>query len=480
MTAVLNWNKANWLIVLFAVIMLVSLPTFFVVGEGMKAKNRDEIASRVKQQEDRIRKVEKVSVQIQPLVPDAPAFDEQLPISQNVVDRFREIRGAIKEDADAIEGLALEINDRSDDVLVPGLFPDLAPQAVSLRFRIYSATVDKHEQMLRRINAGMPLPHGEVFMQLREFDATYRRSQLNAEPGEALTPSDREKLDDAMKQARMGLYKQRASDLSVYADVNVFNLEPWDSGVEPDAIRMFNWQFLTWVHGDIIQAIRLANTGDDGELLDVIGSGGRPGAVVKRIESIVAAPFAGSRDRRASSGEDAMRGNPANEMIMTPRGRGFAPEGGRGMPGLDAGPRGGATTKTRQVDDPSQLITFHFDESVTGRVSNALYDVRAVQLTAIVDSTRLPVLLDAISSTNFMTVTGINLQQVDPFIDLSEGFLYGSDPVVRVTLDIETIWLRPWMDTLMPREVKLDLGIIKEEIEEEDDRPDAPVGRSFG
>jgi hypothetical protein len=103
------------------------------------------------------------------------------------------------------------------------------------------------------------------------------------------------------------------------------------------------------------------------------------------------------------------------------------------------------------------LIATDASASVTGRVShdgNQLYDVRPVTLSLIVSSERLPEILDAISSTNFMSVIDLDVSRVDPWEDLKQGYYYGDEHVVRVDLTIETIWLRQWLKAYMPATVK--------------------------
>jgi hypothetical protein len=68
-------------------------------------------------------------------------------------------------------------------------------------------------------------------------------------------------------------------------------------------------------------------------------------------------------------------------------------------------------------------------------------------------------LIEAISSVNLMTVVAMNIDSVDVMGDLEAGYYYGDDHVVRVTMRIETLWLRPWMAPLMPDGVKRALGI---------------------
>jgi hypothetical protein len=92
--------------------------------------------------------------------------------------------------------------------------------------------------------------------------------------------------------------------------------------------------------------------------------------------------------------------------------------------------------------------------SVTGRKPTGdtkLFDVRGATLNVVASSSRLPELIDAISRTNFMTVVGVDLAQVNPWSDLDLGYYYGSENVVRATIRVESVWLRSWTEPLMPQ-----------------------------
>ncbi|QYU66940.1 hypothetical protein J4558_18530 [Leptolyngbya sp. 15MV] len=165
---------------------------------------------------------------------------------------------------------------------------------------------------------------------------------------------------------------------------------------EPPAVTTaFLWQADYWMVSDLLLAVATANS-RDGKLLSVME------APVKRIESITLEPLGG---QRSSSGEEG----------MPPRARSFTGRVGGGADGL--------------------------------------YDIRHAQVTLIVSSERLPEVLDAFSRTNFITVVGVELASVDARAELDRGYFYGPDHVVRATLEIETVWLRSWMQPLMPPEV---------------------------
>ena len=68
-----------------------------------------------------------------------------------------------------------------------------------------------------------------------------------------------------------------------------------------------------------------------------------------------------------------------------------------------------------------------------------------------------------------MTVTDVDLYEVDIWEDLERGYYYGSDHVVRAVLSIETVWLRSWMKDFMPSTVRTALGVPQEQSQEDVD-----------
>ena len=100
--------------------------------------------------------------------------------------------------------------------------------------------------------------------------------------------------------------------------------------------------------------------------------------------------------------------------------------------------------------------------SFTRRVCNELYDVVRLRLTVVADQREVLRLIDRISKQNFFTCVGASYQVVDrQREELQEGYLYGSAPVIRVTLDFEFYMLRDVYQPLMPDPVLELLGIKK-------------------
>ena len=97
--------------------------------------------------------------------------------------------------------------------------------------------------------------------------------------------------------------------------------------------------------------------------------------------------------------------------------------------------------------------------SFTGQESGGLFDVLQVRVTLVVDTEKVPSILDGFAAFNFFTVIDLELQPEDKFLALDHGYDFGSASVSRMTVVFETIWLRSWTTKFMPDDVKTVLGI---------------------
>ena len=101
----------------------------------------------------------------------------------------------------------------------------------------------------------------------------------------------------------------------------------------------------------------------------------------------------------------------------------------------------------------------NYETSFTGRQSGPLYDVRTVELVVIVETRRLPVLVDALAQENFITITDLALAPASAFDAANYGYMFGDQPVSMVTMTLETIWFRKWTAVWMPQDVRDALGV---------------------
>jgi len=99
----------------------------------------------------------------------------------------------------------------------------------------------------------------------------------------------------------------------------------------------------------------------------------------------------------------------------------------------------------------------------TGRVCDDDFDVVLFELVAVVDQRDVLQLIDRISGRNFFCCTSLALATVTPQ-DAAEGYLYGTEPAIYVSVEFEAYLARDMYAPLMPVGVRALLGI------EQDDR----------
>jgi hypothetical protein len=208
----------------------------------------------------------------------------------------------------------------------------------------------------------------------------------------------------------------------------------------PSIGELFAWQWEYWVVDDVLRALQEANK--DHRSVTT--------APVKRIVSLTI--------RDVPAGSEAKKEGEAPST-----GGGYGSFGGAADGGTPPEPSAEGAAPAGAAADPKALLAADYRVSLSGRKSNPIYDVIHVDLELVVETERLPEVLDAISKYNFMTVSNLRLTTADPFEAAANGFYYGPKPVNTVQLEIETVWLRAWTKELMPEMTKKQLGIASDQ-----------------
>ena len=99
-------------------------------------------------------------------------------------------------------------------------------------------------------------------------------------------------------------------------------------------------------------------------------------------------------------------------------------------------------------------------ESFTGQTCNDQFDVVRFVLVVVVDQREMLQLIDQISKQNFYQCIGAGYSMVSPD-DAQHGYLYGTEPVVRVQLEFEGYMARAVYQPLMPAKIREALGADK-------------------
>lgn len=467
MKKVLAWIKAHLVPVVSVVLILVLLPVGFVVstgwGKGIREARQEDAGSAL----SRIRSQESVTYTIPPILPGEEAIEQRAAPNTARTAWFQSLAESRQAEATRVVEETVAFNRRDRDVLVDGLFPEPASarqrqvKSLELAERVIGTDTKRsvYLELLESISAGPPADAQRAAQLISDFrDRELERHQSETGRSE-LDPAEAEELQSALTDRRIGEYQRVARSRSVYATPEVIHARtatrtgstgrPTPGGrptggsaggtgawvtlpaevpdQPPEIDEVFGWQFDYWVVEDILGAIDAANT-QAGVRADVTT------AAVKRIEDLRVSPLI-----NAATSDPSPRGsrNDFNDF---------------GDPSMGGG--GGGSDPAAAIIEPDPMA------SVTGRSeSNGLYDRRTARLTAIVASEQLDELLRALAATNFISVLEMDLAEVNAWEHLEEGYFYGSDHVLRVTLELECLYLREWTVPFMPKPIREALGI---------------------
>ncbi|MEX2219537.1 MAG: hypothetical protein WD749_12360 [Phycisphaerales bacterium] len=416
----MTWIKSNTTIVASVGVIAVALPAAWFGSRWWNTHirtAREQAVMKDSQALDALR----VTFSLNPPFPGDEGVS--LPMDAPNIPVARFLKGA-KATLDAQVGevvkLAEQINRADHKPLIDRLFPNPADRLLTLAF--IEKLVGKpglpsaYEDLLKKINAGGPADASSIADLLTE-DRTQQVERKRAETGnDKMTPEEEAELTKRLAAIRIAEYQRHARSIAVYATTDAFPQAPRSiPGEPPDIATCFTQQFDYWVIADLLNAIDAANRPDR-------KSGRVETSIVKRIERIVVEPY--------------------------------APAGAGQQPSMGAQPGQG----------PS------FGPSLSGRTGggpDAAYDLRNAEMTLIVESARLPDLLNTLSRTNFTTVTDLDIWETDPWADLEQGYFYGTKHVVRAVIKVETVWLRSWLLTYMP-------DAMKEQLKPAEAPPEAP------
>ena len=440
-SAVMDWVKTNLFIVIFSLIIIAAPIGMWFVAGSMNAGVQEEVKKRAAQYPMLV-KLESGSI-------DIPG---QAPIKGVINDRFLEGYGQYAEtlgkDADLVQKAAVEHNRDHHELVMTGVLPSMPPnQREVLPGKFWEAINSAYGTLMANVGAGSPpslesLREDIERVRTQFITQTLQKGDINA----PLNDQDSKALAEKLTSVRLSQYAMAAEKTSLYVTLNELETPRDVDWRKSSMTDLYNWQWMFWVHEDVLGALHDANKDDQ--------SVGR--APVKRVLSLQVFGLPGSSGpannaptgpgRLSSANSSGGRGS---EGVSGPR----APAAGGDGDSGPAAPTGGAA-------NPKAPVPLDYSASFTGRKTNPLYDVVGVDLTIVAETARLPKVIDALARRNFITVTSLNLTPADPFEAAKEGYVYGGAAVSTVTMRLETIWLREWTSKLMPDDVKKALGIL--------------------
>ncbi|MFG0305267.1 MAG: hypothetical protein ACF8Q5_03530 [Phycisphaerales bacterium JB040] len=443
---ILSWVKSNLLIVIFTVVTILLIPGAYV-GSSMwnkkiKAAAEDEYNSTKRELDS----AERVTYTLPAVFEGEETITQTRAPNEAVTEFYASKREARTNQVREVVSSAVERNRGEHDVMLPELLPnqpdkrrrDRLTQDFASMLRGTENSPSAYKRLLDRINAGVPVEADDVAAIVGDYE-TQERERLMAEGVTDPSPEQLAELRKRLILRRLGAVAQQAEDLSVYASEDAilapaedpaFSSMPTAGLQDVPGQDLFRWQWDYWVIEDVLGAIARANS-------DATGATGVPDSVVKKINRILVQrpDFSGAGGEQAEEEDDF--------------GGGFgASRGGAGATGP------WKSTHTGRLGSPPEGM-----------------DVRMVRLDVVAAPARLPRLFEALGEQNFMTVTSVKISDIDAWEDLKKGYYYGPEHVARVTLDIETVWLREWTKEFMPDELREKLGIPREDESTDEDDP---------
>ncbi|MEO1584105.1 MAG: hypothetical protein AAFR96_05975 [Planctomycetota bacterium] len=431
MKSVLGWLKSNVVIVILAVLAVGPPPVAWYFSNGMNASLREGRQSEAQRLLRDVQNAE-VTYELTPISPDQEPVTVSGPPNAQLTEVFRAEQARRLEQVAAVKAAAIEFNRRGRGALVDGLFPAPSGQSQLLRNKMARRMVaaDTPESAYRALFESLrirPAVDAEGLGSLISARRERKVAEITGDQGEqTLTPEQRQQIDSEMLDVRIGRYRTHADGTALYGSLEVLPLSvPRVAPSSPPPLELcFAWQNDYWLIEDVLRGLVGANS-----RLDESGVGGNvvSGAVKRLISLEIDAPAFGVSAGGSGAGAGDSGGRDFGRQSRQPQ--------------ASAGAGGAAT--------------------ITGRApgQSGLYDVRTAQLSLIVSSAKLPALLDALASSNFMTVIDVDLAEADPWSELEAGFYAGSDAVVRADVRVEVLHLRDWTAPLMPDTIKAQLGI---------------------
>lgn len=461
MSGVLTWLKSNLLIVVFGVLILLLPPAGFIGSSMWNSSIKEAAEETLSSKKRSVEGVAKVRYTLPPITAGEQPYEESRAPNAAVTEYFEQKRAERQEMIERVVTRAVRFNKKEDRaVLLGGLFPGLEDDREERRRAKEMAeliagddeTPSAYAGLFKSINAGEPMKKAEVAR--RVIDA--HRAETDRAGGDlrSLSSEEQEALAERMKSHRLSVYARRAEELSVYGSPEVLYganpaeyseiFEEVPSGSH-DATDAFVWQMDYWFVEDLLRAVRLANTTEDGLMTEV------PRSPVKRVVSIRLEQLDIPEAESDTGGATPTRGGPSPRGV-DPRGM-MAPRPSANRGAIPGGDDGDASHTGRSPDE-----------------KNGVYTIRRGIITVIASSEGLVRLIEALGRANFMTVIGLSLKDVDLWADLEEGYYYGPDHVVRAEIEVESAWLHFWLADMVPDRVASAWG-IERPVDEPDKGP---------
>ena len=474
MKTVLDWMKSNPITVASGLVSVLSILVILFFGLVMNSGLRKDIVAESKPRLDSVTRLTRESVNVPSSDPDQP------PITVSGI----VITPAIIQD---VGGLNLEsnkqyayfqkwlppMNRNGHAILVDGVFPNwqqlAKPEDFTLAYlyeleAMLGPQLEGQQSAMPRLNAGPGIDPELVQEEVAAFVEAYRAAGDQTGSTGNLSRSDQMALNEEINQAgqekAQSIFSDYASQYHIYADTREIESASYPLHVQGWAFanttkqpwQLWEGQLEFWIQQDILRAIQIANE----------GSANVTQSPIKRLIQLRVVPGYVGLHSQALAMPESMTWSESTTgpLASVDTSRAVGTNSGLSQTNTSSQQQPYAAPITGLLSDRNVPVPANFYAGPTGRVSNAVYDVRHVRLTLMVSGDRgLPALFSALADVNTMSVLSFQLRDIDEYAELRQGFYYGPEDVVEVELVIETIWFRSWMEPYYPSITRQYLGL---------------------
>jgi hypothetical protein len=517
---VLELAKKNAVSIIAVVVMFLSIGFVLFYIDGAFDELQEEVATRagVQQELDSLRTQPRSDITLGPSAVNASLDGFPTPAT---IEAGKEVIGLVKSGAGRLLSETVEQNRlvplRSNSY--EAALEDWPMSGESNRsqrnlwvrsYRAYHAQSNQGEDLFNdetgsypadslpgRVAATRPPTAESVTAAKERLQASIEATASRDGSGDYLEPEKvEEEIQEGLASLERGLKYNRAADHLIYLSPEVLTLhEAASDQADVDAEGIFEAQMHLWVREQILFTLadinRRAIQTLPPEKANVVE------APVKQVVSLdIAQEFPGG----------AVVGT-GGSVPTPPTGGGFGGGGRGGYPGAGPygggdpyggdpfdpgnfappvpnaaptpppsddprGPRGPRSNRdevTEEVEegaltevpvDASTSIESDYSRSLAGRPQHTpFFDAAEFDLTMRVEAAALPQVLQDLQQDAFVTIFNVEeIVSLDPVVALQEGYVFGSEPMVEVTVTGEMLFLREWTVPLMPEGIRLALA----------------------
>ena len=455
--------KANLLLFTLALISILAFGAALYFSDDLQNKN-DKDAKKFGEKLDALSKLEQKEVTIKILGNDV--INEKVLVTKRLVDAVKaKMPFEAENQGNSIQSKAVVFN-QGIHKKVTNLRENTKTGGKFAYELLYEELVKKYDELLTQCHLGSslsdedksasPPSEEDVLVNLQRLKLRYIQTELGKNFDYKMTPSEQSDLMSKLTQRRLGEYSIASEKYSFYVNASsigapakgkqadgiekIWNLT--ESGNNSDLLKMWDEQMKYWITQDIIDACSKVN---------------KIGPLAKNpIKRIMQIQFLGRVTGGGIAGE-----KPAEEAPPEPPPSPDPSADPSADPNADpsAGTALEAPAEMGVPIDPNGEIVFsNYADSLKGWSSNQLYDIYRSKVTMVVETTKIPLVTNALVKQNFITITDVQMSPTDPFRDIQDGFFYGEGPLSTIKFTLESVWLRKWTYELMPDEVRKKFG----------------------